>query len=85
PISPHSLGARPVVIPAQMAVSVEVEFAPEQVMLTADGQVTLELPVRQRVRITKARHTVKLVSYGGRSFYDRLRTKLNWGEDIRKE
>jgi NAD+ kinase len=85
PISPHSLGARPVVIPAEMVIGVEAEFAPQEVMLTADGQVTRELPVGQRIRITKARHTVKLVSYGARSFYDRLRTKLNWGEDIRKE
>ena len=84
PISPHSLGARPVVIPAEMTVRVEVEAAQQQVMLSADGQVIYQLQPGQSVEIKKTDYRVRLVSYAGRSFYDVLRAKLNWGEDIRK-
>ncbi len=84
PISPHSLGARPVVIPADMTVRVEIEAAQQQVMLSADGQVSYQLQPGQSVEIKKTDYRVRLVSYAGRSFYDVLRAKLNWGEDIRK-
>ncbi|MFQ5602001.1 MAG: NAD(+)/NADH kinase [bacterium] len=83
PISPHSLGARPVVIPGDKTVEATVEFAPQKVMLSADGQIGQALKAGQGAMIKKADFHVKLVSLPGRSFYDVLRTKLNWGEDVR--
>lgn len=84
PISPHSLGARPVVIPGDKVVTIKIEFAPQSVLLSADGQVSKKLSVGQVVTLQKAAHRVNLVSYRHRSFYDVLRAKLNWGEDIRE-
>ncbi len=84
PICPHSLGARPVVIPGNKTIKVNVEFAPSEVTLSADGQIGKALVPGQSVKIKKADFPIKLVSYSGRSFYDLLRAKLNWGEDIRK-
>lgn len=84
PISPHTLSARPVVIPGDKRVEVEVISAPKQVMLSADGQVDTALTSGQKVCIRKADYRIKLVTYRGRSFYDVLHTKLNWGEDIRE-
>jgi len=83
PISPHSLGARPVVIPGDKEVAIEVEFAPQTVQLSADGQVSKRLSVGQVIRLRKADHQINLVAYRHRSFYDVLRAKLNWGDDIR--
>ncbi|MFQ5750836.1 MAG: NAD(+)/NADH kinase [bacterium] len=83
PISPHSLGARPVVIPGDKVVTVKVESAPNEVMLSADGQIRQVFIQGQSARIQKADFHLKMVSYSGRSFYDVLRAKLNWGEDIR--
>ncbi len=39
PISPHTLGARPVVIPDDKVVKIKIEYAPQNVLLRADGQV----------------------------------------------
>lgn len=83
PISPHSLGARPVVIPGDKEVRLKIEFAPENVQLSADGQVRKKLQVGQEVTLRKADYHINLVSYRHRSFYDVLRAKLNWGGDIR--
>jgi len=84
PISPHTLGARPVVIPDDKVVKIKIEHAPQNVLLSADGQVGKELKQGQTATIKKADYQIKLVSYRGRSFYDVLRAKLNWGEDIRE-
>jgi len=85
PISPHTLGARPVVIPGDKEVRIKVGFATESVLLSSDGQVARKLERDGQLVIRKAEHPVRLVSYGKRSFYDVLRAKLNWGEDVRKE
>jgi len=84
PISPHTLAARPVVIPGDKVVTVQVQSAPNDVMLNADGQIGEALSEGQSVNIKKADYRIKLVSHRGRSFYDILRAKLKWGEDIRE-
>lgn len=83
PISPHSLGARPVVISPDKKVKVVVEFAPEDVILSADGQVSVQLTEGDQAVFERSEYRMKLVSYTGHSFCDVLRAKLNWGEDVR--
>lgn len=85
PISPHSLGARPVVIPGDKIIRVQVEPNTRGVIFSADGQVNQELRGGQAIDIARADYRIKLVSYQGRSFYDVLRAKLNWGDDVREE
>ncbi len=84
PINPHTLGARPVVIPASKQLRVEVELAAQKVLLSADGQVTRELSPGNSAVIRRGDYSVRLVSFGKRSFFDVLRAKLNWGDDVRK-
>jgi len=84
PISPHTLGARPVVIPGNKVVQIKVGFSAQSVLLSSDGQVARELERDARIAIRKAKHAVRLVSYDKRTFHDVLRAKLNWGEDVRK-
>lgn len=84
PISPHTLAARPVVIPGDRTVTATVLFAPQGVMLSADGQSGVTIGEGQSVTIKKADYRIKLVSHPDRSFYDVLRAKLKWGEDIRE-
>lgn len=83
PINPHSLGARPVVIPGDCEVKIEIVSSPQSVLLSVDGQVFKELSPGQTARFKKGDYRVRLVTHGGRSFYDVLRAKLNWGEDVR--
>jgi len=84
PINPHTLGARPVVIPADRSVRLKVDFAPDSVLLSADGKVALELKTGMETVVSRADHVIRLASYSRRNFYDVLRAKLNWGEDIRE-
>ncbi len=83
PICPHSLSVRPVVISADSVVSIDCsELAPD-VSLVMDGQERQVLERAERVEIQKADFTLPVVRFPGDSFFHTLRTKLNWGRDIR--
>ncbi len=88
PICPHSLSARPVVVPEGSTIVIKHMLAKEAVTISADGRLIGKLENDQRVEIRKADFSIKLVRppapYAG-SFYDTLRSKLNWGEDVRHE
>jgi NAD+ kinase len=83
PIAPHTLTARPIVIPADSVIRVIVNASSKQVHLTTDGQAEgfYDSPVEFTVH--KAPYTIRLVKRGRRKFYDLLRTKLMWGKDVR--
>jgi len=83
PIAPHTLTARPVIVPKNSVIRISVNAGPAPVHITADGQVEgfYNLPAEFIVR--QAPYTVKLVKRKNRTFYDLLRTKLLWGFDVR--
>ncbi len=88
PICPHSLSARPVVVSDDSVISIEHVMAKESVAISADGRFVSHLHGDQSIEVRKADFTIKLVRklppLAG-SFYDTLRSKLNWGEDVRHE
>ncbi len=83
PISPHTLAARPVIVPDDSAIRIVVKGGTKSVHYTADGQSEgmTEAPVEFMVR--KSAHPVKLVKRGRHTYYDLLRAKLMWGRDVR--
>jgi len=85
PISPHSLTARPVVIPANSEVQIEPGNDQEGLMLSADGQIELDLTPHSVLRISKGEYPINLVVWKERTFYDVLRRKLQWGSDPRNQ
>jgi NAD+ kinase len=85
PICPHSLTARPIVIPHDRTVTVEVAAADRTAMVNADGRVVAEIGQGMPVTIRRGDYTVRLVHSQGRHFFDVLRAKLHWGEDIRED
>jgi NAD+ kinase len=79
PICPFSLSIRPTVIPATEVLRVEVEETQKaEIVLTVDGQETFPLMPRDGVLIRRAAHKALIVRSDKRSFYEVLRTKLNW-------
>ncbi len=80
PVNPHSLSNRPLVLPA----AAEVRLRPEPdhsdpvAMLSADGQVTVEIRSGEEVTIRRATHCFPLVKTGARGRYDVLRDRLGW-------
>ena len=80
PICPHILAMRPLVLPPDRVVSVEV--ARDSLTLTADGQVVVRLREGDRVRVQRAAWGPTM-GYGvGRNYFETLREKLGWGQNF---
>jgi NAD+ kinase len=79
PICPFTLSNRPTVVPATEMLRVEVE-EPQKVetVLTIDGQESFPLLPLDCVAIRRAPHKALIVHTDKRTFYEVLRTKLNW-------
>ncbi|MGQ9616334.1 MAG: NAD(+)/NADH kinase [Spirochaetota bacterium] len=78
PICPHSLGARPLVVPADEGIKIKVLSKNRNIKATVDGQVAFEVLETDEVEVLKSKTVTRLVSLGKRSFYDIVREKLAW-------
>lgn len=78
PICPHSLGVRPLVIPAEREISIKILPNDRPVTATIDGQVAHELTQGDRISVVRSEQATRLVSTGTRSYYDIVREKLFW-------
>lgn len=84
PISPHTLGARPLVLPptARIDISVGCEATgdPEvQVLMTADGRRHQWLTLGQTITASAAPFRAKLLVFNEGEFFEKLRDRLLWG------
>ena len=79
PICPFTLSNRPTVVPATEIMRVEVE-EPQKVetVLTMDGQETFPLQPLDTIFVRRALHKAQIIHTDKRTFYEVLRTKLNW-------
>jgi len=80
PICPHTLSNRSMVLSEEDRIRVEVHSGHPDLMLTIDGQTNVLMQSCGTVVFQKASHTIDLIRFSNRSFYDVLRTKLKWGE-----
>jgi NAD+ kinase len=79
PICPHTFASRPIIFSDNEELKVVVELAQREAVLTIDGQVAFALKSGSSVLVRKAKHSVNLIKFKERSFYDILRRKLHWG------
>jgi NAD+ kinase len=79
PICPHTLSVRPLVIDDESRLELRLRSPREQLLLTLDGQETVELSGEETVEVTRSPHFACLVRSPALGFYDLLRTKLGWG------
>ncbi|MDN5865430.1 MAG: NAD(+)/NADH kinase [Gammaproteobacteria bacterium] len=80
PVSPHSLGERPVVIPAGRVISLHPLIEDDaRAEATLDGQISIELTPRDTVRVSRAEPELLLVHPPGYEYFATLREKLGWG------
>jgi NAD+ kinase len=80
PVCPHLLTLRPIVVRGDALLTVRVEGAPNQALLTVDGQKAVEMHIGDEVRCQRSIHTVNLVRLSESGFFEALRNKLSWGE-----
>ena len=80
PICPHTLSNRAMVLAARDRIRIEVRADHPDLLLTVDGQENVVIQPGSTVELFRADHTIHLIRFTDRSFYDVLRTKLKWGE-----
>jgi NAD+ kinase len=79
PICPHSLTNRPLILPGSSTIDIDVPQFKDELYVTVDGQVSDRLQTGDIVRISQAKQAVRFVISPDKSYFDILRTKLNWG------
>ena len=85
PISPHTLSARPVIVPDDSRIRIVVHSTWKQIMVTADGQTSHLVSQPAEFEVSLADHRIRLLRKSKIGFFNLLRTKLMWGMDIRSE
>jgi NAD+ kinase len=60
--------------------TIRIVGAPNQALLTVDGQTAGELRLGDEVRCQRSTHAVSLVRLAESGFFEALRNKLSWGE-----
>lgn len=73
PICPHTLTARPIVVPSSEKITVAVE---EKALISADGQEFYES--NNSIIVEQSEYSAKLALLNDAEFYSILRNKLHW-------
>ena len=82
PIATHNLTVRPVVIPDDSIIRIQVEGREKKFVFSMDSRsCTLDTSVQLEVR--KAGFCLNLVRMRGEDFFGTIRNKLMWGKDNR--
>ncbi|MEC8308905.1 MAG: NAD(+) kinase [Pseudomonadota bacterium] len=83
PMFPHTLNARPIVVPAGCVVSVTVTEKHQALpQVSCDGQTHISLLLGDRVLIRQSEDQLTLLHPPGYSYYEVCRSKLQWGGRI---
>ena len=81
PICPHTMNARPIVIPSSEIINVTSSQNKPLLKISADGQKTLNIGLNESIEIKKNEYCAKLIllNLEKNSFYSVLKEKLHWG------
>ncbi len=82
PICPHTLSNRPIVVPADSQIEIDIfpdaEAQDRRILLTLDGQQGCEMKSHDRVLIVQSPDPVRLVRPLDTDYFQILRDKLSW-------
>ncbi len=84
PIAPHNLNARPLVVPDNQKIDLEISSREKECLLSADSEI-FSISVKTKLSINKSKHKLQLVDTGDSDPLNTLREKLYWGKDKRTE
>ena len=80
PICPHTLTQRPIVVPPDRAITLELASDFGDIFLTLDGRGGVPLHRGDRVRVVRSEDRMFLVKNPRLDYFSILRAKLRWGE-----
>ena len=84
PICPHTLSDRPLVLPQEKSIELELQQNNKnKAEITIDGRSICEFSENDKLVINKSKKETILIHPPGYDYYETLRTKLYWGQDIR--
>jgi len=82
PVASHSLTVRPLLIPDDWVIDLEVVTRNGCYQLSLDGR-TMVLDEKLKIRISKADYCIQVAKQMNHTFFDSLKAKLMWGLDKR--
>lgn len=81
-IAPHHLTVRPLVIPDDSLIELEVSGRDEELIVSLDSRNT-RVPQPVKLMLKKAHFNANVICLKGATFYRTIRSKLLWGMDRR--
>jgi NAD+ kinase len=82
PIAAHNLTVRPIVIPDDSEICIQVEGREKKFVFSMDSR-TCALDTSVQLKVRKAGFCINLVRMRGEDFFGTIRNKLMWGKDNR--
>lgn len=83
PMFPHTLNARPIVVPSSAEISVTVTEKHQALpQVSCDGQTHIALLLGDTIRIQRSEQHLTLLHPPGYNYYEVCRSKLQWGGRI---
>jgi len=82
PLSPHTLSVRPIVLPGNSCLRLQVEGRSPEYLVTCDFR-SVRLPFFRELEISQAAYSINTINVEGQDFFSTLRNKLMWGADRR--
>ena len=81
PICPHTMSARPLVVPADEVIQVTTCQSKPKLKISADGQIVKNVQQNEKIIIQRHKNKARLLllSLEINAFYSVLREKLHWG------
>jgi NAD+ kinase len=78
PISPHTLSNRPLVLPDSSHLEIVIPQGIRSILVSPDGRAGVPLKAGDRVEVSKARETTRLLVLRSFNYWEVLRSKLGW-------
>lgn len=82
PVAPHSLNVRPIVLPDNVEITLEVESRSHNFLIAVDGR-SAKCDESQVLTVRRAPYDAHIVKPQGMTYFSTLRKKMMWGADTR--
>lgn len=82
PICPHTLSARPMIVPATETIAIEIESETEDVICAIDGVEPMPLQRGDRIEMRQADNMTRLIVLNHATFYGKVRARYLYGERL---
>lgn len=82
PVASHSLNVRPLIVPDDWEIELEVVSRSNSFLISIDGRSKV-MDHSTRLRVKKADYCIQVLKPLNHTFFETLRNKLLWGKDVR--